>query len=1458
MSDKNNICVLDYLVGTLATAYKGMITSLVIKDFCIAEKDGLTALTGSIIAVPQGRYQICLLHDGVTIAREELQDGYFALNVESPVIEKARNLQLDIVQNGKHIGTFLLKKESQGGVYVSAVEISRDLQGINFKVLGESVADKTRLREKAESIISAVFSTKKKWEILSEDINTFSKDLFWYARDVFYLWQNLFIRFLMRAWENVEDSSKKRALSNFVSLIELPLDKEEDISRLKSFTENWIRESLTTRIIFFQQLSHILGAVKLIFQRLPDLDVGHLLKMLLTSLKREIQYVPVLKEQVVNLLGGYLGESRVSQLRIYSEKAIEDVSREIETTENLMAAGAPVSEILGSIESFDIRVLDSSEMVESFFRVMQDNVKDIDDRSFQSILPEIHRLLKRLSSEIHTFFTINTLSLLKNLLNANRMESCNNLIGILAETELRDGIFLNKDTAEFILRSDNPQLIRSYTHVLKKILVPSPNISGFSSDTWAERVNPLHFKRLSGFFSVLTIDSDYLREVLIHLICNLYVSGVFIPDDTLFQREISAYLNASVMQKNFLLHYMLLKKLPVYFNEVGASGRIRDLSTEIDSWGNDATLYFLRKQLHVNASNNNIPLIEGIIRSWVFNDFSFLSSRVPDDVKTSFQVKLLEGYSSVIKPLFENIGVLAGDEIKFETLITMNEEFIKNHFPKGAAHEEINRKIILLITLYREVVNKYAFLSVQSNGYSQFNEGFQELVKDLKNLKAVYISREKTQPEESLYFKRHIAFGIPSVIGSYHEAKFDALAETFRKEEAVRLLLEKMIDEVESKRSNPQTDDFRAWFSCLEPLYDIFCLLDMKNFQVAEVISIIKANKLHISQVFDLLKIWQRELTWIVELFYRTFHNPLSDILGAYRPEHLPDFLKRLVSNSGDFVNKASDVVIRNMINSITGVEELDRLLNSLIKSLFFALKTQGDIEISLSGRDVSGENWVVLQEITPHDASILGPLIGSKAKNLVYLKDLGLRVPYAVIFSSGISRSYEQYIESPDFKSELKKAVRVIEDKTGSFFGKKKNPLFLSVRSGSYISMPGILSSILYCGMNKDTVQGFSEVTHDPWLAWDSYRRFIEHYASIVIGMDISMFEDFQKEIMRNYGLKELQGFDTEGMIGLVHRYLKLLNSKGYEIPDDVHEQLRQSVKAIYRSWFLEKAQQYKEAMNVSNHWGTSVTIMQMIYGNKKGSGASVFFTRNPQSMEKGIYGEIRESATGDDIVYGRFTNRPLACVQSPKGDSLEESDTELFTSFRKISEKIEISMGEIPQEVETAYIKNDGQRVIYVLQTKRMEFQRGFTKKFHAVCRMESSIIGRGVGMNGGALSGVITFSVDPEHIRALKNEAGQPVILIRKETSTEDVAAMPEIDGIITAIGGVTSHAAILSQKFGITAVIGCSDVKFMTDEQGSSYALIGTYEVREGFPLSMDGSAGLVYSGVCDITIKHRGF
>jgi pyruvate,orthophosphate dikinase len=1457
VSEQTDICTLDYLVGTIATAYKGMITSLVAKDFCISSGDDKTVFKGTVISLPEGTYNISLMHGGHEVIRSSLREGYFELEAETTLTSTAGNLQLDVTQNGKHIGTFLLRKETSSDFYSSAMELSEELRDINFRYLNEQLHGHAGLQKKAESIISAVLSTKKDWKKLSDDINTLSKDLFWTDTDAFINWYELFVRFSARSAKNARKKFESKALSNLLNLMELPLEKEMAGDKLQAVAEIWIREisegapNLALRFKNYVKVLHRLR------KAVPDVDIRPAVRLLFDSLDSLITVATFIDEEVLVIFRKIMSIDEVKPLEHFGADYRETIFSRIQSDRERLNDQDTTSDVLDAIDSIDPTVLDSGEMIRTLFSLLKHHIDTLSSADLATIMNNVSEITKHISRDVYKYALLQLTRLLDKLISAEKIDNAHVIIEFVAKADetLRDDIVFNTEACAAILRSENDDLIAMYEDILLKIIIPPPSISGFSEQTWEELSNPVHLMRLKGFIDVVSLAPERLRKVMIHFIAMLYINDIFIPDDAIFQREISAYMNSADLEDDFLLHYLLLRKFPVYFHEVGASGMIRDLTTEIDAWGNDPVIYFLRKQVHVNASNHNIDLIESIIRSWTFGKTGPLKETVPREIYESIDPEIIATFSSTITPLFETLGILKDGTLKIKKILHIPDEEIADTVERMQSTDEIRSKILLICKTYKSIVKKYARTDVLSRSVSLTDN-----VSKLAELKKIFASDQKTEAQESFYYKRHIAFGIPSVIGSYHEPKFDAFGEFLKTEENIRIIMEQLITDIENAEGRPDVGKVRDWLKELGGFKNIFDIHGLSNAIVSEVLEILYNNELSLSQINDLMKVWQKELTWMVEMLYRTFHNPLLDVLDMSEREDLPDSIKGLGGEGTTFLNRASDVIIRDILNSITGFEELDRLLNSLMKCIGHRIDAGHDMQIAVPDNPLISKDVMSFEELPDTDAVKYAPYLGNKAKNLILLFNKGLPVPNGIVFSSAHSFDYEEYVESMEFDTALKGSLTNLEKKTGMALGGRTDPLFVSVRSGSYISMPGILSSILFCGMNETTHKALSYMTGDPWLAWDSYRRFIEHFATIVHRIGMNAIDRISNDILSTYGVASIRELNAGQMEELVNGYSNLLSSKEIGIPEDPLDQIKQSVSAIYRSWFDEKAIQFRKAMNVSENWGTAVTIIPMILANSRNAGASVFFTRKPDSFHKGVYGETRRMATGDDIVYGKLSSRPLSRDQvTEENESLEQFDPELFRLHLDTAEKVEKAMGGIPQEVEAAYISNErGEKELYILQTKRMEFHRGYTEKFQDICRMESSIIGRGIGVHGGALSGIATLSNNPEHIRKLRSDYNEPVILLRHETSTDDVALMPEIDGIITSVGGATSHAAILAQKFDLTAVVGCSDMSIRTDDQGRKYALIGDFELSEGSALSIDGSSGLAYSGVCLLTVKEENY
>lgn len=1450
-----DICSLEYLVGTLATAYRGVITSLVMKDFCMTILNDLTHVHGIILAMPPGDYQVSLMLQGKELSRSPLRDGYFELSAQTQIVTRAKNLQIDIIQTGRHIGTFLLIKEGgPGGSFSSALELSRDVQGIDFKSLTAPLEQMPGLFKRAEYLVSAIFSAKKDWKKFSEEINGFSSDLFWYQREIYLRWYRVLVRYSRMAAERVSPGERDRAVANLLSLIELPLEKEDNRKALRSCVQVWLEEISGSTVHFSARIGQTGRALAAVLDMFPDAAPGPALAGLVSSLRETMEQGPVLPATTISALDRLIPAGDLTLLSEQSEEKRQQIIQELAGAEKALRR-RNYRGVIDVLVRYGTGVLDTRQRTALLFDIIERNISL---RTAEILLPLFVDLYSRVFSEdsgISKDLSRSVSRIVKMFITLGRPETVEKLFRLVDHNPeaVQADLLLNSAIAAAIEGTGDRTIVNQYTVRVCRILVPAPVHTGFSQDTWAELVNPAHLERISQFLAVLEHAREGFTNILIHLICNLFVSGVFIPDDRLFQRNISSYLNTSVRKGDFLLHYLLLKRFPVYFNEVGATGRIREDTTQIDSWGNDPVLYFVRKQVHANASNYNMRLIEAVIRCWVFDDVSLLAGSVPEDVVQNLDRSLVARYSSVIQSLFRSLHILDSEGLHLDRLLAISEQDVRTILQNVTDSDELRDKVALLCRIYRDIVHKYSF-HLDHDTSSEMIQSITRDVAEIRGQQTKICDDEKTLPRESLYFKRHIAFGIPSVLGSYHEPKFDALGELFRREARIRALFETIIAEIENRPGILSLHNFGTFISYLEQVNGLLVTYGLHNFQVDELLVIFRTGTLCASHCVDLLRMWQRELTWNVDYFHRTFHGVLLDVLKRFPKAEMPEFLRNLGPQDGSFIHKAADIVMRDIVNSVVGFTELDRMLTALVSALKHLMISSGDQIMITRPIMVKKPAYFALPELSNEQAMEMAPAIGGKAKNLVYVRNSGLLVPAAVVLSAEHTPNYQDYVSTPRFDSILQEAVRYIEHHAGARFGDRTKSLFLSIRSGSYISMPGILSSVLYCGINRETLAALQRTSGSDRLGWDSYRRFIEDYSTVVHRLPSDIFERIMNAVMRGRHVAAVQELDSAGMEEVVHRYQEELDRIRRPVPEDVWVQLKESIKAVYASWSEQRAIQFRKATGVSPEWGTSVMIMQMISGNAPGSGASVFFTRKVPSFEHGISGETRSSATGEDLVSGKFKNQPLSKSQHvPTLTSLEETAPDLYLKHELIANELEQAIGGLPQEVEATYTRDEsGQISIFVLQTKRMEFHRGFTRRFQDICNMELNVIGRGVGVFGGALSGIATFSSSPEEIRHIRTENKMPVILFRQSANTDDVALMPEIGGIVTATGGATSHAAILAQKFMIAAVVGCSPMSIIKAPDGAWVAEFGPVSIAEGSLVSIDGSTGLVYHGICAFT------
>lgn len=489
--------------------------------------------------------------------------------------------------------------------------------------------------------------------------------------------------------------------------------------------------------------------------------------------------------------------------------------------------------------------------------------------------------------------------------------------------------------------------------------------------------------------------------------------------------------------------------------------------------------------------------------------------------------------------------------------------------------------------------------------------------------------------------------------------------------------------------------------------------------------------------------------------------------------------------------------------------------------------------------------------------------LFGGKGANLAEMTKIGLPVPQGfTITTEACTKYYEDGRKINDgIIDQIYQKLAQIEKMTGKKFGDASNPLLVSVRSGARVSMPGMMDTILNLGLNDEVVEGLANLTNNPRFAYDSYRRFIQMFSDVVMQQDKSKYERILDQIKEKKGVKFDKDLTAEDLKEIVKLFKKLYKEgQKEEFPQDPKVQLIEAVKAVFRSWDNERANVYRRMHDIPYNWGTAVNVQSMVFGNMgEDSGTGVAFTRNPATGENALYGEYLMNAQGEDVVAGIRTPQPIA--------KLEEQNPEVYKEFVAIATKLENHYKDM-QDMEFTIERGK----LYMLQTRNGKrtakaalkiavdlVKEGKISEKDALLMIDpkqldallhptfdesavkkAKVIGEALPASPGAASGKICFTAE----KAKEQGKKEKVVLVRLETSPEDIEGMAASQGILTARGGMTSHAAVVARGMGTCCVAGCSALKFADD--GKSFTLGGkTY--KEGDVISFDGSTGKIYDG-----------
>ncbi len=487
--------------------------------------------------------------------------------------------------------------------------------------------------------------------------------------------------------------------------------------------------------------------------------------------------------------------------------------------------------------------------------------------------------------------------------------------------------------------------------------------------------------------------------------------------------------------------------------------------------------------------------------------------------------------------------------------------------------------------------------------------------------------------------------------------------------------------------------------------------------------------------------------------------------------------------------------------------------------------------------------------------------LLGGKGANLAEMTNLGIPVPPGFTISTEACRYFYMNKRYPKgLWIDAKKSMKRLEKVMGKKFGDKNNPLLVSVRSGAKFSMPGMMDTILNLGLNDETVSGLIQRSKNPRFAYDAYRRFIQMFSNVVLGISHEKFEEILSEKKKEKGISQDIELNAEDLKEIIQSYKELIKGeKGFELPSDPYKQLKMAVDSVFGSWDNPRAVTYRNLHHIPHNLGTACNIQVMVFGNLgEDSGTGVCFTRNPSTGEDRFYGEFLMNAQGEDVVAG---------IRTPEAiENLDKIQTQVYRELLDIYRKLENHYKDM-QDIE--FTIEDSK--LYILQTRTGKrtasasvkiavdmVKEGLISKKEAILRVEPmsldqllhptiskeeklTPIAKGLAASPGAAVGKVVFTA---HNAILMTEEGEEVILVRRETSPDDVGGMAVSQGILTAVGGLTSHAAIVGRGMGKPCVVGCSEIAIY-EEKG--IFTVKDEIIREGDIISLNGSTGEVFLG-----------
>jgi len=697
--------------------------------------------------------------------------------------------------------------------------------------------------------------------------------------------------------------------------------------------------------------------------------------------------------------------------------------------------------------------------------------------------------------------------------------------------------------------------------------------------------------------------------------------------------------------------------------------------------------------------------------------------------------------------------------------------------------------------------------------------------------------------------------------GSYHEMKFDALGLMFRIESLVNVLFEELVAKIDLGMITKAT--FYEIYARLR-LFDKALRLDGIYSNEMEGQLDFLAHSLEVkgftfTQYIDVFKGFSAAVKNIINDYFHNVHEenlsrifammPVSGVLSKYLPQDGDRDAEKLK-------HRVSEIFARDRIALSLGLQQLDLFIGRILSTLYHqSSKLPKDRLHKLLLYDPKNATTSIYRA-SNRVASVIH--LGNKGHNLVKIKEYGLPVPPGFIITTEVFRVHEILDQYPpaevNFKEQVARHVADLETLTGKVFGDPRNPLLFSVRSGASISQPGMMDTFLDVGINEEIAAGIAEATGNAWFAWDNYRRFLQGYG-MTFGLRRDDFDAIISHFKSLAGIPFKREFSGEQMREVALAYRRMLIDAGIDLETDPIEQLHTVIKMVLASWESSKARAYRRIMGISDDWGTAVTVQAMVYGNKsRQSGTGVIFTHDPRWSADSLrlWGDFTIGNQGEDVVSGLVQTLPISIrqqdVEMRETDiTLETHFPVIFNALKEWSKMLVYGRGWSPQEIEFTF---EGPEVsdLYVLQTRDMAMrERKKVLAFELPEASDDNYLGHGIGVSGGAMGGRIVFTLE-EIDRWRQAEPDTALILVRGDTVPDDILEISSADGLWTARGGLTSHAAVVAHRLGRTCVVGCGDLVCDEIEKTCTF---NRRVLKTGEHISIDGREGSVYQGLVKI-------